>query len=513
MSQSFGGALAPAANQTISFSEIPYNIQVPGTYYEVRPNYSQSGLLSYPAKALIIGQMITTANDTAPDGAGTISVGNATPNVPYPVYSLGQAQALFGAGSIVAQMVQSFLLANPWLPLDVIGVADAAGATQATGGFSISGTATANGTLSLSVGGIFVQVPVASGQIAGSVTVSAGQLVGELCPIDATGDIGALKCVNAGTLGNTIDLRVNPQAGDVTPPGLTVTATPFTGGATDPSIANALSAIATSWYTDIVMCFNDTANVTLLEEALATRYQAMGKLDAQAYRAIAGTPGTMQGAQGAYNSQYASVIGFQNPLNPTWVIAAAYAGVCSYNLANDPSRQLRDLALPGIIAPAAVDQFTETERNILLAAGISTFNVQVDGTVTIERAVSEYLLASGGVPDTSWHDIMVAKTMSRIRYDWVGYVSLTYPRNKLADDGTLAAEFDPTVVTPSRLQSSWAGRSQVYAKLGWIEHSTALAKQAVFVRDLTDPNRVNARQQVQIIGNLMVLAGRLEFSQ
>ncbi len=503
MSQSFGGALAPAATQTISFSEIPYNIQVPGTYYEVRPNFSQAGLLSYPARALIIAQMLST--------------GTAAPNTPNPIFSPSQALGLFGNGSIAGQCAAAFIAANPYLPLDVIGVSDATGAVAATASVTIAGAATQAGTLALYFGGKRVAVPVNAGDALATVSTNLQDTYGDLTSppfSQASGAAGVMEYtfLNKGTLGNGYDIRLNAQPGDVTPPGLTVTITPFSGGATDPTIAAALAKISSAWYTDVFIPFNDPTNVQALESVAAQRYTALGKMDVHVYRAISGTPATMQTAQASYNSQFASVLGVQNPLEPTWVWGASFAGVSSYNLANDPSRQLRDLALPGVTAPASEDILTLTERNILLGAGISTFDVQSDGTVTLERVVTENLTSSEGVPDKSWHDIMVPKTMSRIRYDWVGYVSLTYPRNKLADDGTLAAEFDPTVVTPSRLQSSWAGRSRVYAELGWIEHSTALAKQAVFTRDLSDPNRVNARQQVQIIGNLMVLAGSLEFS-
>lgn len=497
------GAIAPTAPQTINFTQIPYNIQVPGTYYEVHANYSQAGLLSYPARALIIGQMLAS--------------GTAAPNQPVPIFAATDGEGYFGQNSIAAQMCAEFVAANPWTQLEAIGVPDATGSAKATATLTLGGAATQAGTLMTYLGGVQIQTPVNDGDtaavVAQNLVAAAEELTNLMATVSAVGDVVTFTALNGGTLGDSINLRVNYLNTDVTPPGLTVAIVAFTGGATDPTIATALTAIATSFYTDIVMCWNDATNVGLLEADLVTRYEAMGSLDAHAYRAIAGTPGTLQAAQASLNSRYASVLGVQNPLNPTWVIAAALAGVASYNLANDPSRQLRDLALPGILAPAQGDRFTITERNILLGSGISTFDVEVDGTVTLERVVTEYLVSPQGVPDKSWHDIMVPKTMSRIRYDWIGYVSLVYPRNKLADDGTLAAEFDSTVVTPSRLQGSWAGRSRVYAELGWIEHSTALAKQAVFVRDQTDPNRVNARQQVQIIGNLMVLAGSLEFSQ
>ncbi len=496
------GSIAPIAQQTIALDQVPYNIQVPGTYFEVHANYSQAGLLGYPAQALIIGQMLAS--------------GSAAPNTPIPIYDALSANAYFGAGSICSQMCAAFIANNPWTTLFAIGVPDAAGATKAAASLTFAGAATAAGTLMLYVQGIQVQTGVNVGDTAATIAGNVAQSLAETLGLDAaatiTGDVITLTALQGGTLGNTLDLRLNYNPGDTTPAGVTVTIVPFAGGATDPTITDALNAISETWFTDIVMCWNDSANVALLEEILVTRFEALGKLDSHAYRAIAGTPGTVQAAQASLNSRYASTLAVQNPLNPTWMWAAALAGVASYFLAADPSRQLRGIALAGILAPANADRYTQTERNILLGAGISTFNVEKDGTVALERVVTEYLTSPQGVPDSTWHDIMVPKTMSRIRYDWAGYVSLTYPRNKLADDGTLAAEFDQTVVTPSRLQSSWAGRSRIYAELGWIEHSTALAKQALFVRDQTDPNRVNARQQVQIIGNLMVLAGSLEFS-
>ena len=106
---------------------------------------------------------------------------------------------------------------------------------------------------------------------------------------------------------------------------------------------------------------------------------------------------------------------------------------------------------------------------------------------------------------------MTPQVMSRIRYDWRNYLSLTYPSNKLADDGSVAAEYDDTVVTPARMRGSWAARCKLYERQGWIENSATTVAASVFVRDATDRNRMNARQQIRIIGNLMVLAGALEF--
>ncbi|HQU02767.1 MAG TPA: hypothetical protein PLI12_09980, partial [Acetobacteraceae bacterium] len=292
------GSIAPIAQQTIALDQVPYNIQVPGTYFEVHANYSQAGLLGYPAQALIIGQMLAS--------------GSAAPNTPIPIYDALSANAYFGAGSICSQMCAAFIANNPWTTLFAIGVPDAAGATKAAASLTFAGTATAAGTLMLYVQGIQVQTGVNVGDTAATVAGNVAQSLAETLGLDAaatiTGDVITLTALHGGTLGNTLDLRLNYNPGDTTPAGITVTLAPFAGGATDPTIAAALSAISETWFTDIVMCWNDATNVSLLEEILVTRFEAMGKLDSHAYRVIEGTPGTVQAAQASLNSRYASTL-------------------------------------------------------------------------------------------------------------------------------------------------------------------------------------------------------------
>ena len=66
-----------------------------------------------------------------------------------------------------------------------------------------------------------------------------------------------------------------------------------------------------------------------------------------------------------------------------WQWAASLAGVACFYLTNDPARQLRTLALPGIVGPEGPDRFTPSEQDLLLRDGISTFDVGPDGTVTL----------------------------------------------------------------------------------------------------------------------------------
>ena len=99
----------------------------------------------------------------------------------------------------------------------------------------------------------------------------------------------------------------------------------------------------------------------------------------------------------------------------------------------------------------------------------------------------------------------------RIRHDWTSYLSLTYPRNKLAPDDSLAAKRDPTVCTPNRAKGSWTARSMTYAANGWIENEVATARESVFVIDPNDRNRLDYRIRYRRIGNLIVDAGQMLF--
>ncbi len=67
------------------------------------------------------------------------------------------------------------------------------------------------------------------------------------------------------------------------------------------------------------------------------------------------------------------------------------------------------------------------------------------------------------------------------------------------------------VVTPKRMHASWAARCKLYGDKVWIENVERTVRDSVFQRSPDDKNRLESRQMVRVVGNLMVLAGTLEF--
>jgi len=508
MSQSLSGttALTPAAP---NFVEIPVTWKVPGQYMEVKNAINENAVLPFPARGLVMGQMYAT--------------GTATAGVVYNITSKAQAKALFGTGSIAADMCDVWLTNNPYTPLDAIGIADASGATAATGSVTIAGTATAAGTLAMYFGGVRVAVGVNLGDTAATVAANLyanlqlqaqpGYKTIPLLTPSYTGgaSLVTLTAGNKGTLGNQVDIRQNFNAGDMTPPGLTVTIAGMSGGATDPAatISTALSSLVSTWYTDVAFPWTDTTNIGVFANWLAGRYMAMSKLDVQGYCSVTGTYGTV--LTFLPNSKYISFLPVQNPLTPSWKTAAALGAQCCYQTAQQPALQLKTVQLAGVIAPAQGDQFTQAQQEAILIAGGSTYYADSSGNVYLSRVTTSYRYDPGNVPNFNWFDLQSVKVPTRVRYDWDNYVGLLYPRNLLAVDGSIAANYASNVVTPSIIKGSWAARSKVYEQNGWIQNSAITAANSTFVIDANDGNRLDSRNQIQIMGNLIVLAGSLEF--
>lgn len=494
-------------SETISFNEIPYDWRVPGTYIEVRPSTSGAGLASYPRRVLLLG---VQHGDTP-----------AVSLRPFRITRETDALALTGRGRAISGMISRFLQANTTTELWGMLCPPPAGSVQATATLTVTGTATNAGTIAFYAGGRRLAVPVADAATAATAAAALAAAVNADadCLVSAAvtpPGILTLTCKELGTPGNQVDFSFNLLAGDAFPPGLGFALALGTAGAGDPDMIQALAAIAGDWFTDLVLPWTDEATLAPLRDELTRRYQAMGKLDMRAHLGLADTFGNLS-AKGAAQGTAGKLLDFwgaDGSPSPPWEWAASAAGVMSFQLTNDPARQLRGLALPGIVAPQPALRFTPEERDGLLRSGISTWSALADNSVVIERAITACITNELGVLDASWLDVMTPETLSRIRYDWMAYVGLTYPRSKLADDGSAAAQYGGAVATPGRLKASWAARCKLYEQIGWIEGASGpggTSAQSVFQRDASDRNRVNARQPIVVIGNLMVLAGALEF--
>ncbi len=487
----------------IKFDQIPASWQVPGSYIEVKADYQRTGILPMPARTLIMGQATATATGTA--------------GVVYPdITRVDQATALAGFGSHIEQMARAYLAVNESVPLDIMIVADAGGSTKATWTLTFTAAANPAGTVAVAIGGQRVQIGTAAGDTAAQIATAFAAAINadKTLPVISTGAVAGVVTITArhpGTTGNDISVIQNPAVGDALPSGVTLVVASTVTGATDPLMAAPLAAIMDLWYTDIIIPWQASTVTSAIAAELVRRYNAMVHMDGRCHFGATGTLSQIIGKAAALNSPFMFLSGLTAPGSPPWVIAATAGGICAQKLLDDPARQLLDLGMPGVVGSQPVNLFDDSEKQLLLAGGCSVFKRLRDGSIAMQRYVSTYTVDANGSLDPAYHDIMEVAVASRIRYDWRAYFRDVYPNNKLAPDDSLAADRDPTVCTPRRAHGTWTARLLTYAANGWVVDEKTLAREAVFVIDPNDRNRLNYRLPYKRIGNLMVDAGQLLF--
>lgn len=496
----------------MDFQQIPGDWQVPGSYTEIQDVPAQGTLTGMPLRCVVVGQ---------------ISGGAATPNTVYTNVSSAQAVQLFGVGSAMAQALAAFSTEQPTLAVDAIGVAPATGAVTATATLKFSGTATGGATGAAILGGYRISYAVASGSTAAQVAAAfvaacnstaanaSSSYLKAATGLSATlGSDGVTVTVQSwekGAFTNDFDVRMSSASADQVP-GISVAVTGMVNGAGAPDITPALQALGGTWYTDLILTLNDQANLGAAVIEAKARANAMVAKDLRIWAAYRGTQGQILNLTAAFSTvEELVLIGETTPRWSPWNAAAIAGAQGAQSLNNDPARQLRGIALNGLagLAPDGTDQFSPTQRNVLLKGGCTTLQINRDGTIAFERVVTTRQVDPKSQVATGPWDVMKPAIGARVRYEWDAYVEATYYNAKLADVGS-PLENSSGVVTVRTLKASWVAQCLLYQAQGWIDDVATLGQQAVFERDASNRSRVNATLPIMPMGSLIVLANILQ---
>ncbi|HLJ65505.1 MAG TPA: phage tail sheath subtilisin-like domain-containing protein, partial [Stellaceae bacterium] len=368
----------------------------------------------------------------------------------------------------------------------------------------------------LYVGGVLIQTPVTVGQGAASIAqaLQAAIAANPDLPVTSavTGAQITLTALHKGMdAGNSIDLRASYFAGDHLPAGVQLAITALSGGAGNPSIVPAI-AVAAGWWNHWIMPYTDGPNVTALLTELDSRFGGLTERDGHAYLATTGSVGTLAAFGAQYNDAQQSVMGIQRPPQPTFAWAASVGAVAAFALNLDPARPLQTLPLPGIMAPALADRFVQTDRNLLLHDGIATFKVDDGGNVLIERLVTSYRANAAGLPDQSYLDIETLATLSYLRFSLRSLIAQKHPRDKLANNGT-AFDAGQPIMTPALFIDEAIALALQWQEAGLVQGIDQFKASLIATINASDPSRLDALLQPELIGQFRVFAGKIQFLQ
>ncbi|QRY00726.1 phage tail sheath subtilisin-like domain-containing protein [Raoultella planticola] len=490
----------------MSLGNIPDDFRVPLVIIDIDNSQALDSAPAQSRKIIVIGQQ-------SPTGTATALMSNR-------ITSDSTADQLYGKGSMLAGMLKTLRKANSYTEVWAMGLADIAAGAAAKSDLTISGPATAAGTLALLVNGISVQVGVSADDTADTIATAIIIAVNKLPDTQVTAALKAdsttivtLTTNWKGVTGNAMDVRLNYYTGEQTPAGVAVAMTAFTGGTGTPDIAAVVAALGDDWYTDIVFPYNDTQSLNAIRDELLERWGPLQMIEAQLWTAFRGTHAESGTFGETRNDWLISCLGTNIAPQPHWLWAASYGGIAAYYLANDPARPLQTLVLPGILPPAKDVRWDMPERNLLLHDGIATHNVDAGGNVCIEREITMYRVNQYGDADTSYLNVQSPATLGRIRYVIKNRFSNRYPRHKLAGDDVLDL-LDPgqPVMTPK------IGRAELLdialtelIPAGLVEDFDDYKDTLEVYLDGADKDRLNFICHPNLVNQLRVLAGLIQF--
>lgn len=484
----------------ISFNEIPGNIRIPMFSIEFDSTMAISGPQTQIYKALLLGQMTTD--------------GIADPAAPVRVQGEKRGQELFGVGSMLASMCETYFKNNKTTETWAIPLEDAGAGVAASGKFAITGAATAAGAMNLYIGGQRARCSVAPEDTAAAVATVLREVINDddLMPVAATGTDGdvIVTAKNKGEEGNYIDLRVNYYWGEKIPEGLACTITDMASGAGNPDVQDAIDVLGDEQWNVIINPFNDSANLIVIDEELEDRWGPLSQKDGHSFGALNMAYTDLAEFGEALNSKQLTFVGCTKYPTLPWQIAAAVGGVAAYYAPIDPARPFQTLALDGVLPPALGERLTFTERNTLLFSGISSTAIDAGGKVRVERLITTYRTNAAGADDTAFLDVEPKYTLSYLRWDFRNHMMRKYPRHKLANDGT---RFGPgqAIITPKIGKGEAVSKFRQWESMGLVEDADQFKRDLIVERNASNPCRLDFLLPVNLINQFRFGAGQIQF--
>lgn len=492
----------------ISFNHIPSGIRVPLFWAEV--DASMANTSSNNLKTLLIGQMLAS--------------GVAEANKPVLVTGDSQGKELFGRGSILARMNSAYRKNDTYGEVWAIPISDPESSTKASCSVTVSGKATAAGSVYLYVGAERITVNVAIDDTASAIAKALEAAINAKLDLPVTASaadsdsngIVTLEAKNGGVLGNDIRVALNINgyaSGEVFPEGITVTATEMTGGAGTPEFEAVIKAMGDEECDFVALPYCDTTTLNTFQEVMndkTGRWSPTQQLYGHVYSAMRGSVSDLQAFGSLRNDQHMTIVGVEETAaSLVYEYLGAFVAQCAAAITIDPARPLQTLEMIGVTGAPEGERFTLSEKQTLLTSGIATTYFG-GGYVRIERAITTYQRNDLEDEDTSYLDSETLHTLAYILRDLKSIITTKYPRHKLAADGT---RYGPgqAIVTPSVIRGELIAQYSKLEEKGIVENADLFAEHLIVERDVDDPSRLNVLLPPDLVNGLRIFAVLAQF--
>ncbi len=415
-------------------------------------------------EVLLVGQMTSDA---------TVAV-----NIPTALTREDDGANYFGPGSILDIACRAAFVANPFVKMTAVGVAD--GGVAASGTVVFLGTAEISTIFRLRVAGKEYPIDVT---LADTITVIGDSLEAAImadpqCPVTANnvGGTVTLTAKNGGTVGNNIALHGEFDA----PTDLVTTTatlgTALTGGTGAVSVVNALASAAGHEYEVIALLLDDTTSAGSARDHTDEEGDAEhghGEIFVVAKNDVLAEQTDFGIATNASRGVLGSIYGSES-----WTVQIAAAMAAAMSREEVATRPYNGMVLTGILPPPVEQRWLRTETRSLIDNGCTPLVVVPGEQVAIMRAVAMGVINSSGDYDYSTLDITKIQGFDRFRKAIKLMFDTNYPQARWADsdpDGLLPSD----VATPEKVLIDLIDVARDMEAEGTVQNVEALKDQFV----------------------------------
>jgi phage tail sheath gpL-like len=492
------------------FNTIPGNIVAPIFTFEI----NSGGQFENAVRLLLIGHKI--------------AAGSAALDVPVMCSSTLEARQMFGAGSMLDDMMRLARRNAPaqeiWcLPATETGTAEVRTITvnsvPAAGGYGV-----------IEIAGEPIGVTIAAGDtadIAASALNAAiaaywNPLTEASLPYTSSvaGAVVTLTTRHKGLTLSDIDIAVPVLTGANAFTG-NVTFATTTAGVGSPDLSAGLAALGDDAFDWIVSPFADATNVGRYKALLsdvAGRWAWNRQVYGHVFYPQTDTVANLTTAGLAQDNRHLSMI--PRPATgsipqPSWQWVAAIAARIAPWLADgstgNVSRNQTGLSVEGISPPRDRSKwYGYATRDAFLRSGISTWSVDQSGRVLIDKIITMQRTTLGA-PDTTFRDIQkigqLVYALRKFRTD----LMFEHGQKAIANDNPGNVQ---SVSTPRDIAATFMHSYQSMVLTGVLENADEAAKQLRVERNADNPNRVDIYAPIDMVNPLdIVAANAVVYSQ
>jgi len=399
----------------------------------------------------------------------------------------------------------------PSFPVTIIPLEKAAQSVAATGSIGALGTATANGSGTVYIGGIAAEFPVLKDKTAAEVLDAIKLAIKGVLemPVKA-GDItnAELKLTAkwSGDLGNSIKIEIEANA-----PGIEFVTTNLSGGALDPDVTPALQKIGIAWETFILNTFSyrNTARLDKYQSFAEGRWGVLEKKPCIVAHGCTDDLETRKEITDARPNDYINflIVSVGSRELPFVIAAKGLLNDIVSTADKNPAQNYKG-RLNGLHCGADDVQENATARNASIMAGSSN-NIKTGNVAELNDIVTFYHPESEGKYPSKRYVVDIVKLMNIIYNVRLIMEADAMKGAPLVTDDTDTT--NPAAVQPKTIKTSFYNLADTLAKVALIQEPKFTKKNMTVKINNENPKRLDVTFPVKLSGNVEVSSTDIYF--